>query len=412
MLCWYAASSFYLSPLIVNNVVQRCTVQRSCMKNSRMNLQAYVPPSLTSSSSHSSPSHSASQSSTSSHSLRRVQNKYAASNSIVDTHYSDLDENVQRELIVAINSLVTDGHYIDTIALREYDPYQDDNEGTDHELAVELMAHLSYVGKGVSKEQEIIDLLTTYVPPCVQKIDEHLNGDTELEAESIDFPLSPPPPDIDTPAHKIEKKQAIITLVNDITHLSKQRKDKLTELLIKYMDRFSLKGENLRQTDACMHEIDTGDAKPFRERLRSYSPPVQAIIDKEIQKMLDQKVIVASKSPYASNLLLVRKPDPTAEGGIKDRVCASFVRLNKDTVKDSYPLPILQRIFDRIGSSKWFTTMDLLSGFWQVMIKPEHRHKTAFITSRGLFEFLVMPFGLCNAPATFQRLIDNVIERL
>ena len=90
-------------------------------------------------------------------------------------------------------------------------------------------------------------------------------------------------------------------------------------------------------------------------------------------------------------------------------MCASFVQLNTHTEKDSYPLPNIQYIFDKIGRSAWFTTMDLLSGFWQVMIKPEHRHKTAFITMRGLYEFIVMPFGLCNAPATFQRLMDSVI---
>jgi hypothetical protein len=105
---------------------------------------------------------------------------------------------------------------------------------------------------------------------------------------------------------------------------------------------------------------------------------------------------------------LVRKHDKSEPSGMKNRVCASFVKLNDRTVKDSYPLPNIQEIFHKIGQSKWFTTMDLLSGFWQVMIKPEHRHKTAVITSRGLYEFVVMAFGLCNAPATFQRLIDTV----
>ena len=165
----------------------------------------------------------------------------------------------------------------------------------------------------------------------------------------------------------------------------------------------------MERTDSVEHEIDTGTNHSFRERLRQYSPSIQSIIDSDVVKMVKEGVIVPSKSAYASNLLLVRKPDPSSEGGVKNRVCASFVRLNTHTEKDSYPLPGIQYIYDKIGRSKWFTTMDLLSGFWQVMIKPEHRHKTAFITMRGLYEFVVMPFDLCNAPATFQRLMDAVI---
>ena len=165
----------------------------------------------------------------------------------------------------------------------------------------------------------------------------------------------------------------------------------------------------MERTDSVEHEIDTGTNHSFRERLRQYSPSTQSIIVSDVVKMVKEGVIVPSKSAYASNLLLVRKPDPSSEGGVKNRVCASFVRLNTHTEKDSYPLPGIQYIYDKIGRSKWFTTMDLLSGFWQVMIKPEHRHKTAFITMRGLYEFVVMPFDLCNAPATFQRLMDAVI---
>lgn len=262
-----------------------------------------------------------------------------------------------------------------------------------------------------------------YVPPAVKqpqssnrnKTDvrvEQAEADEEREimknVDSIDFPFTAPPTVKDSPEYRAEKQAAISKMVGELHHLTAQQQNKLLKLLTSYADRFSLKGENMGHTDAVQHEIET-TAPPFRERVRPYSPAVQDIIDAEVRKMLEQGLLVPSRSPYASNLLLVRKPDPSSEGGVKNRVCASFVRLNKQTVKDSYPLARISYIFDRIGHSTWFTTMDLLSGFWQVMIKPEHRHKTAVITMRGLYEHTVMPFGLCNAPATFQRLMDNII---
>ncbi len=263
------------------------------------------------------------------------------------------------------------------------------------------------------------EINTLYIPGFVDKQNEieidnndSKNSDKILkELEQVDYPISAPQKEnINTNEYIKEKEQAIVNMVNKLDHLNNRQKNKLRNLLLKYADRFSLRGENMEKTDTIMHEIDTGAAKPFRERLRNYSPSVQAIIDEEVKKMLNEGIIQPSKSPYASNLLLVRKPDPSSAGGVKNRVCASFVQLNKQTIKDSYPLPNIQTIFDRIGRSKWFTTMDLLNGFWQVIIKPEHRYKTAFITSRGLFEFVVMAFGLCNAPATFQRLMDTVIK--
>jgi hypothetical protein len=125
--------------------------------------------------------------------------------------------------------------------------------------------------------------------------------------------------------------------------------------------------------------------------------------------MIKEGMIVPSKSPYASNLLLVRKPDASSEGGIKNRVCVNFIQLNKQTVKDAYPMANQEVMFNDVSRAKWFSTCDLMNGYWQVLIKPEHRHKTAFITKRGLYEFVVMAFGLCNAPGTFQRLMDEII---
>jgi transposase InsO family protein len=284
---------------------------------------------------------------------------------------------------------------------------------------------MSALGKSIpnSGEESIIisELLSTYVPDVVQKsttirqrkkeVSDESNTvrDETDEVDEIEFPFIPPTTKDDSPEYHAAKEVALRELIAKNHHLDDKQREQLVSVLLEHADRFSMKGENMERTDSVEHEIDTTNKRPFRERLRQYAPAVQQIIDGEVQEMLKQGVIVPSKSAYASNLLLVRKPDPSSEGGMKNRVCASFVQLNAQTEKDSYPLPNIQYIFDRIGKSRWFTTMDLLSGFWQVMIKPEHRHKTAFITMRGLYEFVVMPFGLCNAPATFQRLMDAVI---
>ena len=298
-------------------------------------------------------------------------------------------------------------------------PLEEDNDDIIHDslTVYNFMCDMDRCGKGTDEEEWVIStFLGSYVPSTVQKPSilqqqkaEKDEYDIVKEVEDIDFPFTPPTMKDTSPEYIQKKLNELQKRVDDIEHLSDTQKKQLHEVLCKHNDRFSLSGENMERTDSVQHEIDTGTNHPFRERLRQYSPSIQSIIDNEVVKMVKEGVIVPSKSSYASNLLLVRKPDPSSEGGVKNRVCASFVRLNTQTDKDSYPLPSIQYIYDKIGRSKWFTTMDLLSGFWQVMIKPEHRHKTAFITMRGLYEFVVMPFGLCNAPATFQRLMDAVI---
>ena len=119
--------------------------------------------------------------------------------------------------------------------------------------------------------------------------------------------------------------------------------------------------------------------------------------------MLDKDIIQPSVSPWASPVVLVPKKDGTL------RFCVDYRQLNSITSKDAYPLPRIDETLDTLAGSVWFTTLDLISGYWQVEVKPEDREKTAFCTKDGLFEFKVMPFGLCNAPATFQRLMDLVL---
>lgn len=112
------------------------------------------------------------------------------------------------------------------------------------------------------------------------------------------------------------------------------------------------------------------------------------------------------KSPWAAPVVLVQKKD----GGL--RVCVDYRRLNEVTVKDAYPLPRIDDTLDALAAAKWFSTLDLASGYWQVPIDPQHREKTAFATRQGLFHFNVLPYGLCNSPSTFQRLMELVLADL
>ena len=122
--------------------------------------------------------------------------------------------------------------------------------------------------------------------------------------------------------------------------------------------------------------------------------------------MLTQNIVQPSSSPWASPIILVPKKDGSS------RFCIDYRKLNSVTKKDVYPLPRIDDILDTLGQARYFTTLDLASGYWQIELDPATREKSAFTTHRGLFEFRRMPFGLCNAPSTFQRLMQVVLAGL
>ena len=112
--------------------------------------------------------------------------------------------------------------------------------------------------------------------------------------------------------------------------------------------------------------------------------------------MMKQGIIQPSSSPWSSPIVLVKKKNG------KTRFCVDYRKLNKITKRDTYPLPRIDKILDSLGKAKYFTSLDLASGYWQVEMNENNKKKTAFVTKQGIFEFNVMPFGLTNTSVTFQ----------
>ncbi|KAJ0391766.1 hypothetical protein P43SY_010693 [Pythium insidiosum] len=154
------------------------------------------------------------------------------------------------------------------------------------------------------------------------------------------------------------------------------------------------------------HHIPTGTAAPILHRAWRKSVAENAIVDEHVQKMLREGVIEMGNGPWGFPVVLVRKKDGTV------RFCVDYRALNQITVKDVYPLPRIDETLESLGGACRFTTLDLLAGYWQIAVAEQDRDKTAFVTRQGLFRFTRMPFGLSNAPGTFQRLMDCVLRGL
>ena len=185
-----------------------------------------------------------------------------------------------------------------------------------------------------------------------------------------------------------------------------ENKNKMNSMLLTHRDCFARGSEDLGHCKTLSHAINTGEVKPIHQAPYPSAFKQRAIIQDQVDDMLKNGVIEPSHSPWSSPVILVKKKDGSF------RFCADYRKLNTITVKDVYPLPRIDDALSRLAQTQFYSIMDMQSGFWQIELAPEAKEKTAFITPDGLWQFKKMPFGLCNAPATFQRVMDMVLMGL
>ena len=187
------------------------------------------------------------------------------------------------------------------------------------------------------------------------------------------------------------------------SRLTPDQKQTLKSVLLRHRQLFT--GQR-GLTDLAEHRIETENAKPIFSHPRRVSDKERKLIGEQVSDMLKEGVIEPSTSSWCSPVVLVAKKN----GDI--RFCIDYRRLNAVSDRDMYPMPHVDDVIGRLDGAQYFSSVDLQSGFWQLPVAPEHRHKTAFATPDGLFQFRRLPFGLSGSPASFQRLMDKVLRNL
>ena len=183
-------------------------------------------------------------------------------------------------------------------------------------------------------------------------------------------------------------------------------KERVTGLLNSMPEVFSQHDIDFGHTNKVKHHIKLTDNTPFKHRPRPIHPHDVDAVKKHLQELLDSGVIRESESPFASPIVVVRKKNGSV------RLCIDFRKLNSQTIKDAYALPNLEEVFSLLTGSKWFSVLDLKSGYYQVEMEEADKQKTAFVCPLGFWEFNRMPQGVTNAPSTFQRLMEKCVGDL
>lgn len=208
----------------------------------------------------------------------------------------------------------------------------------------------------------------------------------------------------------INEKTDIQNLLR-MEHLNYEEQIAITKLCKEFSDIFHKPGDKLTFTSKIKHNIKTTDNIPIHTKSYRYPYVHKEEVQRQINDMLEKGIIRPSSSPWSSPIWVVpKKIDASLKQ--KWRVVCDFRKINEKSVDDRYPIPNITDILDKLGRAQYFSTLDLASGFHQIEMEENSIEKTAFTVNNGHYEYLRMPFGLKNAPSTFQRVMDEVLKDL
>ena len=215
-------------------------------------------------------------------------------------------------------------------------------------------------------------------------------------------PVSIEDPNVSTSQSTTQSKSLLDLVTIDEDHLTSEELTISRAIIQEHQDVFSRSDTDIGHTDIATHQIDLTDELPFKQRPRNIPPSMYTEVKEHLQGLLEANIIRKSKSPWSSNVVLCRKKNNEL------RMCVDYRQLNLRTKKDSYSLPRIEDILNALSGNKFFTILDMKSGYHQIEMYEPHKERTAFtVGPLGFFEFNRMPFGLVNAPATYQRLMEE-----
>ena len=285
---------------------------------------------------------------------------------------------------------------------RYFDPYTVEKKASDLNYIIptpdrrkqKQLCHINMLKEYVDRDSS--DVAPVNVISSVPQKQSEMNCE-EMNCEEMNFHKTDPT------CSKLQNSDILKDLDKKLSHLDQTQRDELKMLILEYEHLFP---DIPTRTDKIYHDVDIEGSKPVKQHPYRMNPMKSQYLREEVQYLLDNDFIEPSQSDLSSPCILVPKPDGTF------RMCTDYRKVNSVTKTDSFPVPRMDDCIDNIGQAKYVTKFDLLKGFWQIPFTDRAKEISAFVTPDGLYQYKVMPFGMKNSPATFQRLINMIITGL